>query len=372
MTNYIVQRHNRVAFTALIALLFGFSSLVMAQEKQAVNRLESIAKKVGSPGMQVVHHVKGKQYVYTYGVKTTGSSNIIDAHTRFQAASLTKVVATYTFFKLYDQGLIDLDRPLYSYYAYPRIAENAEAQQITARMVLTHHTGLLNWEGDVGTKAWRESPLHTQFTPGTAYMYSGEGFYFLQKTLEHITQQTFQQLVEELVLKPLGMEDSEIVWKDTLLENIAVGHYNFDEPRNIGKYYPANAAYSLYTTASDYDRFIQQALLQGKGLKGKTHKLMLSPAAAVSHGPETVAIDSLVPLALGMRLQLNEAGTSIWHTGSNPGFRCFFIANIKTKESLVGFSNTDTGMDAMKYLMQEFLSAGQTFWSYEWRQGELD
>lgn len=356
----------------LTSCLLAVMVFIIPFSGSAQSVLSDIAKRIGSPGMQVVHTKNGKSSLYTYGLKLYGSTNTVDAHTRFQAASLTKVVAAYTFFKLYDQGLIALDTPLYHYFAYPRVKDNLAAQAITARMVLTHSSGLLNWEGDVGTQAWRDSALHVQFTPGTAYLYSGEGFYFLQETLAFLSGQSFQQLVENLVLKPFAMHDSEIVWKESLLENIAVGHYSLTEPRNIGKYRSANAAYSLYTTASDYSRFLQLGILEGKGLKGSTHTLLLSKAAEVSHSAETRAIDSRVPLALGVRLQYNEQGTSIWHTGSNPGFRCFFIANLKTKESLVSFNNTDTGMPAMQELMKALLPKGQTFWSYEWRQGELD
>src|SRR5699024_6916096 len=120
----------------------------------------------------------------------------INSETKFQVASLTKVVAAYAFFKLYDEGKIDLDTPLYHYYPYDRIAKNKAAQKITARMVLTHRTGLYNWEGDVPTKAWRESELTSLFEPDTDYSYSGEGFYFLQLTMEAITKKSFVQLIE--------------------------------------------------------------------------------------------------------------------------------------------------------------------------------
>src|SRR5690606_8992719 len=154
--------------------------------------------------------------------------------------------------------------------------------------------------------------------------------------------QSFETLIEELVLKPIGMVHSQIVWKDTLLENISYGHLAKMLSRSLGKYRSVNAAYTLYTTADDYTLFVQKALNQGIGLNPKTHRLMISKAGEVRKGVKFSPEDAHVPAALGMRLQINEGGTWLWHTGSNPGFRCFFITNPETGESLTAFMNAES------------------------------
>lgn len=338
------------------------------------NEIAVIASKIGAPGLSAVHVDKmGKVNSYVYGVKKFGKYELIDDETTFQAASLTKVLTAYVFFRIYDRGFIDLDTPLSDYFDYDRLRGAKDGDKITARMVLTHHSGLLNWEGDVGSATWYNTMLHTQFTPGEDYLYSGEGFFYLQRVLEHLTGKTFQALVEEEVLIPFGMKRSQIVWKEELLENTAWGHDDSITPRNrLGKYFPANAAYSLYSTAVDFTTFIQSALVKGRGLKKSTHKLMLKESAFAKKDVHVQEIDRHVPLALGLRIQKNEHGIAYWHTGSNPGFRAFFIVYPKSGESVVAFNNSDSGMDAMKYLMELFLEKNQTFWSYEWRKGELD
>lgn len=356
----------------LLVLLLILSSAYGGQAQSKDDRLREIAKEVQVPGMQVAYSKGNKIQVHTYGTKKFGTADAIDKETRFQAASLTKVVAAYTFFRLMDKGLVELDKPLFSYYAYDRLANTVGGEKITARMVLTHRTGLLNWEGDVPSSAWRATPLTLQFEPGTDYMYSGEGFYFLQETLEHITKKPFQTLVEEEVLQPLGLTHSNIVWNDSLESNAAYGHYSLEYPRRLGKYAKTNAAYTLYTTAEDYTKFVQKVFFEGYGLKKTTHKLLLRKAAEAKKGTEADSTDAHVPCALIARMQINEKGIAYWHTGSNPGFRCFFITYPATKETLVAFMNTDEGFPAMKKLMQLFLDNKQTFWAYDWRLGELD
>lgn len=355
--------------------LYLFISLLCispAQSQDINTQIEEIMHLAGTPGIQISFS-KGKEVKnYVQGLKKQGEDEPILSDTRFQAASLTKVVAAYAFFRLVDQGLINLDTPLLDYYAYDRLKETPGGDKITARMVLTHHSGLLNWEGDVPTDTWRKTPLTLQFEPGTDYMYSGEGFYFLQETMEHITGKSFQEIIEQEVLKPLAMTKSNIVWNDSLANNTAYGHYSYDKPRKLGTYRKSNAAYTLYTTSEDYLRFVNKAIIKGEGLKKTTHQLMLTRSAEAKKGKTISSDDQYVPCALGMRMQLNEKGTAYWHTGSNPGFRCFFITYPSTKETLTVFMNSDTAFPAMKKLMQLFLSPNQTFWAYDWRQGELD
>ena len=346
---------------------------IPAIAQPSISEIKEIMKEVGIPGIQISYS-KGKNSPIHFqeGVYKYNEDKKIDAETRFQAASLTKVVTAYAFFRLMDQGLIDLDTPLLNYYKYDRLKNNPQAEKITARMILTHRTGLLNWQGDVPSDAWRATALTLQFEPGQDYMYSGEGFYFLQETIAHITNKSFEKIIIDEVLKPLNLSNSHIVWDDSLEDKTAYGHYQWNNPRRLGKYRKSNAAYTLYTTSSDYLSFINQIIINGKGLKKSTHKLMLTKAADAKKSKSVEFDDKYVPCALGMRMQINELGTAYWHTGSNPGFRCFFITYPKSKETLTVFMNSDTGFPAMKKLMQLFLPKNQTFWAYDWRQGELD
>lgn len=371
---YIIMNYQKQSRTKVYLLIIGFITLISVNiQAQDLDRIQDIMERAGAPGLQLSFHSPENIIHISRGTKKYGTQDSIKENTRFQAASLTKVITTYAFLKLMDQGIITLDSPLYKYYPYDRLKNTKGAEKITARMVLTHRTGLLNWEGDVPTDTWRNSPLSLQFEPGTDYMYSGEGFYFLQETLEHITQKSFQQIIEEEVLQPLQMKNSSIVWQDSLENKTAYGHYTYNNPRSLGKYRKSNAAYTLYTTSKDYIHFIQQAIIEGKDLQPQTHSLMLSRLGEVKKEPNRVNIDDqYVPCALGIRMQINEQGTAYWHTGSNPGFRCFFITYPDTGQTLVAFLNADTAFPAMKELMQLFLSSSQTFWAYDWRGGELD
>src|SRR5205823_3170598 len=86
--------------------------------------------------------------------------------TLFPAASLSKPVFAYLTLRLVDRGVLDLDKPLYEYLPNQRIEQDERYKQITARMILSHTSGLPNWGG---------TPLRLLFAPGERWSYSSEG-----------------------------------------------------------------------------------------------------------------------------------------------------------------------------------------------------
>ena len=136
----------------------------------------------------------------------------LDTATIFEAASLSKPVFAYLVLRLADRGEFDLDRPLLEMLEYPRVAHDERSKRITARMVLSHGTGLPNWGGE---------RLTLQFDPGTAYGYSGEGFVFLQKAIERVTGRSLEALARREVFQPLGMTRSSFVWQERFAGNAA-------------------------------------------------------------------------------------------------------------------------------------------------------
>ena len=137
------------------------------------------------PGLAIAIVENGRvTWTGGFGTLNDAARTPVDTGTIFEAASLSKPVFAYTVLRLADRGDLDLDRPLFQSLEYPRLARDERYKRITARMVLSHATGLPNWGGET---------LTLQFDPGTAYGYSGEGFVFLQKVVEHLTGRSLDE-----------------------------------------------------------------------------------------------------------------------------------------------------------------------------------
>ena len=119
----------------------------------------------------------GVERIVTAGTRGPGRGPI-DEDSVFFAASLTKPVFATAAMSLVDAGALELDRPLRDYVAEP-YCDDARAESITARMVLSHTTGFPNWRHD--------APLCLRWSPGSRWGYSGEGFSYLQRVVEHVT-----------------------------------------------------------------------------------------------------------------------------------------------------------------------------------------
>ena len=198
-----------------------------------------------------------------FGVKDTGTNEPVDADTVFAACSDTKPVFAYGVVKLCEKGVLNLDTPL-TKYTSRRIAADPRVELITARHVLNHTTGFPNW---------RQAPdLAIQFTPGSQFEYSGEGFSYLQSVIEEITGQSFEDFMRDNILVPMGMTSSRISWDMAYARQIAKPH-DENGKRIAGKFFTLpsaseqaedlaryGAAATLLTTPTDYATFLLEFL----------------------------------------------------------------------------------------------------------------
>ena len=133
-----------------------------------------------------------------------------------------------------DRGRLSLDTPLVRYLAYEDLPDDPRARLITARMVLSHTTGLQNER--IG-----DDTLRLSFTPGSKFQYSGEGYLFLGRVIEEIMRMPLGAAMERLVFRPLGMRRSSFVWEKRFGDNAAVGHGSFGEPRRATRPSPSRS-----------------------------------------------------------------------------------------------------------------------------------
>ncbi|WP_180754555.1 serine hydrolase [Hymenobacter sp. DG01] len=343
----------KALFVGLL-LFCDFTSVAQHQQE-----LSTLLEKKQVPGMQLVYTKKGETLRYSLGMAKAGTTQAVTAATTFQAASLGKVVLAYTALRLHDQGLLNLDKPLQTYYTEPRLRAQPRAAAITARMVLTHTSGLPNWAENPLEASWKTSALKLKYVPDSCWNYSGEGFVLLQKTLEHITGKPLQALAQQEVFRPLGMRNSSYVWHGEFDKDASFGHDDAGKPTEIRRFQEANAGYSLLTTATDYSRFVQ-ALVKGQGLKPTTAKLLATPASAAERcAKPATPTDPFIAWAYGVGLATTSRGPALWHWGDNGDFKGFFIAFPDTQESLVFFTNSANGLHITDAVLRLFFGPGQ-------------
>jgi CubicO group peptidase (beta-lactamase class C family) len=325
------------------------------------------------PGVSVAIIERDRISARGFGVTRAGGTESVNADTVFEAASLSKPVFAYLVLRLAAEGAIDLDRPLGEYLPLPNPAD-AAARPITARNVLSHTTGWRNW------RFARDHMLTADFTPGSRFGYSGEGYYFLQRVVERLTGRGILRLTRERVFEPLGMRRSAYMSRPDLEVNRAEPHTNRGVPiesfntrvsRGLREFAAAasksmddwthedaeraaptvnpnspifpnfllpNVAGSLLTTANDYAVFLKH-LLGLAGAPGGGRAVldrMLAPQ---------VTLNEAIRWGLGLGLQSPGAGRpdQFWHWGDSGGVKAFVVGDGAAASAIAVFTNGNNG-----------------------------
>jgi CubicO group peptidase (beta-lactamase class C family) len=317
-----------------------------------------------------------------YGVVQAGTDRKVSGDTAFEAGSLGKPVFASAVLSLRDEGRIDLDRPLVSYLRLPDLTD-PRADAITARHVLSHSSGLGNW---------RVSPsdqLTLGSAPGQRFAYSGEGYAYLQRVVEHITGIGIADFMRQRVFERLGMPHSTYVWTPAIGATLATGHratgaphldggqaywgprwwalaersgkpfgsWTYDDAaRGLAELRPnvpivpnfvmPNVAGTLFTTAGDYARFLaamlDQSQLSAIGMSERSHRDMMSRQVSISAG---------LGWGLGWGLERETERDFIWHWGDMGDFTGFMVAEPSMKTGVVLFTNAARGLDVCRWVV---------------------
>ncbi len=276
----------------------------------------------------------------------------------FQAASLGKPVFAYGILKLVKDGRLDLDRPLLSYlpngYLHRRnpfairqapmtdLVATPDLGKVTARMVLSHTSGLPNWSNE---------NLSFAFRPGSSWGYSGEGFMLLQQVAERITGEEVDQLMRRLIFEPLKMTSSEFRWSPAISTRLVPGTSASGQPRQLN-FPEAIVPSSLYTTAGDYAKFITALLADAEILRLTT--------------TTPVTVDGRLGLewGLGWGLERGSDGLNLWHWGSNPGYRSFVMVSMKSGNGIVILTDSERGLAVAEPLVNVVLPGHHNAFSF--------
>lgn len=259
-------------------------------------------------------------------------------NTIFNVASLTKPVTAYLALKLASENKLNLDEPIHNYWVDPDLKNDEKHKLLTVRHILSHQTGFPNW---------RDKQLRFQFTPGTKYQYSGEGFEYLRKVLEVKFNKSLSQLAKELIFQPLKMTDTQYFWGENIDEpRVANGFNKEGKTYETYKRKTANGADDLLTTIEDYGTFLT-AVLNGNGLSESIFNEMQTNQVASQRGKH---------FGLGFeKYDFKDGNFALSHSGADNGVQTIAFIFPKTKQGILIFTNIDDGYKVYEDLLNHYL-----------------
>ena len=262
-----------------------------------------------------------------YGELTSGIA--APQNTQFKVASLTKPIVTMLTLRLVAAGKLQLDEPLAANWVDPDIKTDPNQLLLTPRIVLTHQTGFANWR-----YLEADNILRFQFKPGTKHQYSGEGFEYLRRALEHKFGQSLEALAKHYVFEPAGMTDTYFWWSQGVDETrYARNHDSSGKAFELEKYYQANAAANLISTVEDYSKFMVFVLAQQQAMPAVyqdmlKHHVIIGPEHAFGLGWEIFS-------------GFSDGASLVLHSGRDPGVSTLAVFSPQSKNGYVIFMNGD-------------------------------
>ena len=223
--------------------------------------LEAIIKEYGVLGLSLVltqgtrYAQKPKTYIFDLGL---GHPEM----TVFRAGRLGQPVLAYLVMKLVTDEQFDLDKPLQKYLprplpeypAYSDLKEDSRYKRLTARLILSHQSGLVN--------SRLTHPAHKltfETSPGERFGYSEEGYRLLQFVLEQIFGQSLNDLAKSNVFDPLGMSQTSFIqeprFEGHLANAASVGHDSKNPVSEVSG--------TFITSVSDYTKFMWLVRIYG-------------------------------------------------------------------------------------------------------------
>ncbi|HEY6255942.1 MAG TPA: serine hydrolase domain-containing protein [Xanthobacteraceae bacterium] len=262
--------------------------------QRSIRTLGDRMHELGTPGASVAV-IENFEVAWAsgFGVRNVGEHAAVQPDTAFQAGSISKPVFALAVMRLCQDKRIDLDADIRTYLKSWRMPEGDDgwAPRVNFRQLLSHTAGTTvhGFPGYPAGGSWpsltqvldgappaNTPPIFVDLIPGMQFRYSGGGTTIAQLAVTDLVGLAFPDLMRELVLAPLGMEDSsyEQPPSSTLAGRAAVGHPLNGVPTPDGWHvYPEMAAAGLWTTAGDLAH-LGAALM--RGLRGEITGLGLS------------------------------------------------------------------------------------------------
>lgn len=306
-------------------------------------RAEMTRQKV--PGLALAIVKKGR----VLAAKGYGFANVehhvpVGPETIFQSGSLGKQFTAAAVMLLVEQGKVGLEDPVTKF--FPEAPDSW--QKITVRHLLTHTSGIPDYEGiKEGPAAidlrrdYTEDELARvafgltlEFPAGTRWNYSNTGYLLLGIIIRKASGQFYGDVLHERVFAPLGMVSARVISEADIVPNRAAG-YRLEEGvlKNQGWVAP-----TLNTTADGALYFsVRDLIAWDKGLRSGA---ILSPRSwAQVYDP--VKLKSGNPYPYGFGWDVDRLHGQLWlhHGGAWQGFQSYISRYLGDELTIVVLAN---------------------------------
>ena len=295
----------------------------------------------------------GRERYVNIGRSNFGTTPPIDANSVFEIGSITKVFTNVLLADMVLRGEVSLDDPVSKFLPSTVKVPERGGKVITLLDLATASSGLPRLPTNMAPKDpgnpyadYSVQQLHdfisaTTLTRdiGSQYEYSNLGMGLLGHALALRAGKSYEALLTERVLTPLGMNDTRITLTPSMQQRFVSGHDAdmaavpaWDLPTLAG-------AGALRSTARDMLKFARAAV------DARTGKGPLAKAFTLSMQPRRPAGSPTMRIGLGWHVLQVHGHVLTWHNGGTGGFRTWMGVDSATNVAAVVLTNGGNSSD---------------------------
>ena len=215
-----------------------------ASASAPADRLEAVLDPLvrkQAPGLSVaVVDAAGLRWSAGIGLADLRTRTPATAQTIYHWFSMTKIATATAVMQLVDRGMVDLDAPASRYVPeFTPTPHRASDPPVTVRQLLNHSAGLPNplpitWvhpadafgpDSRAFTRRLLTQHARLKVTPGARSDYSNLGYLVLGEVIAIVSGMDYEHFVRKQLLHPLGMRQTDFVYREDMLSEAATGYH---------------------------------------------------------------------------------------------------------------------------------------------------
>jgi CubicO group peptidase (beta-lactamase class C family) len=228
-----------------------------------------------------------------------------------------------------------------------------KGDRVTIHQLLCHSSGIPNnlhfenWYTELWLKEYSTQELielfyglDLEFPPGSQFAYSNTGYYICAAIIEKVTGKSYEEVLKEKILEPLGMKESGFMDSYRIVPKLATGYmywnFQFTKPPYANPSSSIGAG-SIYSTVEDLIKW-ERALAEQKLVSNKYQDLMFEPHIELRGGRDYgygFVLGEEIVAGMDRSIRFAE------HTGNQPGFSCLFLRIMDDDHGIIVLSNID-------------------------------
>ena len=337
------------------------SSQSLKQEVDKVLYLDSKVDFERSPGISIALFIGDSTYTFHYGRADRAAATAPTDTTLYELGEVTQLFTAVLIHRLAGQGLLELEGAFGKYLSVP----DSSLAHLSVRQCLRHRSGLPRLPEGFGERIvdpdnpygnYSTQTFLTQLTapvlhsgePAT-YRFSNLNYALLGALAAQRQGQTYDRLLRDQVLDPLGLSWTHLQEDSAFLRFYAAGYDKSGKQTARWQLEAFEPALGLRSNLLDLIRFCR-LFLQQSPLAGFTAEEMMED-------PQPTNVEKNFYVGDGWHLRRLKKYYPVWlHTGATSGCRAYVALVPQTRTGVIVLSNSPYGLGGLGWQLLRMLN----------------